>query len=489
MFDLWGTPGVQTLIYISLPLLLVYLFKTPLKWRKGMAPVLGSENDCLYKTTLDAHRKIPDTPYTLPEKPELLVLPTRYIDEIKSLPEGKVSFAKEIFKRFLGRYTTMGTHDQILVNSVKTDLTRNITASLAALQDETAFAFPDTFGPCEEWSPIQLYPKLLRIIALLSGRVFVGRPLCRDEEWIHSSVNFTVDCFAAREEVGKYHWILRPIVARFIPRVQAISRHLANARRLLKPILQERLEAMQKPDYVPPQDMIQFMMKNSGTRASDLTYQAFAQMSLSLAAIHTTSMNLTHLIYDLCAHPEYLEPLREELDAVMKQDGGILVKSSMPKLRLMDSFLKESQRLSPPGAVSLERLTTSDLHLSDGLAIPKGTSIAFCANGLNMDESIIANPEAFDGFRWSRLREQAGNENRHQFVTTGTQSINFGHGTHACPGRFFASNEIKVAFAYIIQHYNLAFRDGESRPKNIYHGTSVIPDPTGVIMFQKVEGK
>jgi cytochrome P450 len=68
-------------------------------------------------------------------------------------------------------------------------------------------------------------------------------------------------------------------------------------------------------------------------------------------------MATCHAIYDLAARPEYVEPLREEINQVLQEDGYDLdgegnlklKKMSMPKLRLLDSFLKETQRLSPPG--------------------------------------------------------------------------------------------------------------------------------------------
>jgi cytochrome P450 len=75
-----------------------------------------------------------------------------------------------------------------------------------------------------------------------------------------------------------------------------------------------------------------------------------------MAAIHTTSMATTAAIYDLATYPEYVAPLREEIEKVLDEDGhdidddGFLrlKKSSMPKLWKLDSFLKESQRLTPP---------------------------------------------------------------------------------------------------------------------------------------------
>lgn len=68
-------------------------------------------------------------------------------------------------------------------------------------------------------------------------------------------------------------------------------------------------------------------------------------------------MATTQAIFDLAARPEYIQPLRDEIQQVIDQDGqdfdgeGFLKlkKTSMTKLRKMDSFLKESQRLSPPG--------------------------------------------------------------------------------------------------------------------------------------------
>ena len=63
------------------------------------------------------------------------------------------------------------------------------------------------------------------------------------------------------------------------------------------------------------------------------------------------------MIFDLAARPEYIQPLRDEIQQVIDEDGqdtdgdGFfkLKKMSMTKLRKMDSFVKESQRLSPPG--------------------------------------------------------------------------------------------------------------------------------------------
>lgn len=68
-------------------------------------------------------------------------------------------------------------------------------------------------------------------------------------------------------------------------------------------------------------------------------------------------MAATQAIFDLVARPEYIQPLRDEIEQAIDEDGqdtdgeGFLKlkKTSMTKLKKLDSFMKESQRLSPPG--------------------------------------------------------------------------------------------------------------------------------------------
>jgi len=130
------------------------------------------------------------------------------------------------------------------------------------------------------------------------------------------------------------------------------------------------------------------------------------------------------------------------------------------------------------------RKAMSDVTLSDGFKIPKGTYFAFPAYGINTNADLFPDPETFKGFRFSDLREQPGNENKFQFVTTGVDAISFGHGVHACPGRFFASNEIKVLIAEIILRYDVELLEGKKRPENLMRGTSIAVDPTGVLNFR-----
>jgi hypothetical protein len=59
-------------------------------------------------------------------------------------------------------------------------------------------------------------------------------------------------------------------------------------------------------------------------------------------------------LYRLLANPEYIEPLREEVNAVIKKEGW--TKDGIDRMYKIDSFLRETQRL--------DGLSTGPLDLS-----------------------------------------------------------------------------------------------------------------------------
>jgi cytochrome P450 len=106
------------------------------------------------------------------------------------------------------------------------------------------------------------------------------------------------------------------------------------------------------------------------------------------------------------------------------------------------------------------------------------------SHAINQDPKLYPDPARFDAFRFSRLREIPGNELKYQHATTGIDNINFGHGIWACPGRFFASAEIKVVLAYLLMHYDLKLKPGEAKPSQQHFGLAILPDPLAEVLFK-----
>lgn len=181
-------------------------------------------------------------------------------------------------------------------------------------------------------------------------------------------------------------------------------------------------------------------------------------------------------------------------------------------MQKLDSFLKESQRFTPPSLrkyssvcisllqgsgsrtngslnlqVAVNRVVLEPLTLSDGFHLPVGTRSSMSCAAILHDPTVTFQPEIFDGFRYYKERQKPGEQNRHQFATTDGNNLHFGHGKYACPGRFFASNEIKLILATIILKYDMRFPGGQSRPRNMSAHEYIFPDPDGLVLLKERE--
>lgn len=78
----------------------------------------------------------------------------------------------------------------------------------------------------------------------------------------------------------------------------------------------------------------------------DKKFLAGILLKVSFAAIHTSAAAPSQLIFELCAMPEYIEPLRRETEMAMAPNG-IIDKQGFVKLVKLDSIMKESQRFNP----------------------------------------------------------------------------------------------------------------------------------------------
>lgn len=268
-----------------------------------------------------------------------------------------------------------------------------------------------TANPSTEWRPFQAHPAVLRIVALLSARIFVGQPLSRNDEFLNCIVMYTIDSFSASTRLYGLHPLMRPFARFFLPELRSVRRHLATMKRLVKPLVEQRLQEGAEA----PEDMVSWNLEHSPSALrTDIDYQALQQLQASFAAVHTTALLLTNIIFDLAARPEYIQPLREEVQTALDTDGGIITKATMSKLVKMDSFMAEVQRFNPPGIMTFNRATTGPVTLTNGLHVPKGTWLAAPSSQIAMDPAIWDKPAEFDGFRFERLRQRPGMSGKYQ---------------------------------------------------------------------------
>ncbi|KAM5437369.1 hypothetical protein McanMca71_001018 [Microsporum canis] len=414
-----------------------------------------------------------------------------FLEELSSLPPGTIDFYEGTRKRMVGDYEWVKLGDPLEAHTILKDLTQNIEYLFSELGDEIDYALKTELPECRDWTPITIQPKILRIVALVTGRVFVGPELNRNEEWLHTSSNFMMDIYIAGSALYKYSHFMRPFAARFlVPEIRKVWSHQATAKRLFVPIMeQRRSNEVSKPGYQKPNDMIQWLMDNNAKEDKPRTFAELANLHLLVcfAALHTSTLALTHILFDLAARPEYLEPLREEKCAIERASCGTWSKSNYNKMVKMDSFMKESQRLNPPSLLTYSRLVLKEFTLKNVLKITPGTYILAPAGLVSLDNDIWESADEFRGFRFSELRSRSKEDaHKFQFATITPNALHFGHSRQGCPRRFFASYEIKAILSHIIESFDIKLLNEKAgRPANKITGAAINPDESVQLLFRK----
>lgn len=193
---------------------------------------------------------------------------------------------------------------------------------------------------------------ILKLVTHSTSRIIIGQRLCRSEQWINTITKCTYDVRIAVKQLQLVPRFLRRLAAPFLPSVQRLETQLRwIAEQLILPIIQHRRRReLNDPSYKKQEDFLQWMMDLADNDLDrDPMNLAYGLMiTMALAVVQTSTMLITHAMYDLMVHPEYLEPLREEIHETLTNGWIRASLSDFGAQRRLDSFLHESQRLNPP---------------------------------------------------------------------------------------------------------------------------------------------
>ncbi|KAI0652467.1 cytochrome P450 [Trametes meyenii] len=376
--------------------------------------------------------------------------------------------------------------NQYHIGVIKDKLTRNLPVIMPGVIEELSLAVTEHIpANDQEWLEIETMETMKQIIARISSRVFVGLPLCRNEDYLDLAISFASAIASDSRMLTWFPAYLKPAAARLFSNV---ARNLSNAVPHLLPVIASRRSDSMKErgeEWSDKQDdMLQWIMEIAQARNESDLVIAKRIMMLNFAAIHTSSTSASVVLHRLAEHPECIAPLREEIETVVQEEGW--TKAAMGKMWKLDSLLREYQRHDGIGLITMPRKAMKDVTLLDGTLVPRGTTVVATSHGTHRDSTIYDDPEVFDPFRFSRMREAEGESTKHQFVNISTDYIPFGVGRHACPGRFFAANELKSLLAHLILNYDFKRADdGDDEPLSVnFWGPSFLPEEMK-ILFRK----
>ncbi|KAI0120158.1 cytochrome P450 [Nemania sp. FL0031] len=407
-------------------------------------------------------------PFSIPNLWEptspLVVLPMKYLDEVSYASQSKLSAQEYVSKLGLVQYSCGPPMVEEVQHVAKTNLNRAL-----------------------EWTPIMPYMSLMSIFARMGARMLVGSELCT--AWALLSSEYLLALMKATRSVRTgYHPSLR-WAAKYIDKdVKVVRKIRGRAAKLLHSILQERSAAMKSDTMVKHHDAIQWLIEEHTARGNNrLSSDELAQnlFVMTVASTHQTTMIALWLLFDLIDHPESLAEIKSEITKVQGGKDQVWTRKKLGELRVMDSFMTETIRIHSSMQTTVNRVVMKPWVFKDGLKLPVGTQISFPTYQYTLDAEVHQSPSAFDPKRHLRKRQEIDAAKFH-FAST-ADSLVWGSGSHACPGRFMVQDSLKLIFIHLLMHYEFKYPDqGKLRPDpDTPTGIMIAPDMTMSVLFKK----
>ncbi|KAI1470984.1 cytochrome P450 [Daldinia caldariorum] len=427
---------------------------------------------------------------------DITVLPHKYLGELRLIPSSKLSGVRAQIDNLVHRWThttlmmESDLHFRVLQNKLTAELPKYLDMAIEEAEYGWALDVPQS----EEWMEVDIQQMMRNLVARMTSRIFLGLPTCRDLEWLELAIKFPVDTFTTAFTLRRFPPWLHAVIAPLIPARYRLRNRMKKALDILSPtIAQYRREKVPGSDgeHISKGDtLLEWMIDHANEKELQPLEMSTRQCILTLASIHTTSMTVTNVILDLCAHPEWFPVLLDEIYVTTVELGilgaGTGVKEWLPRLEKLDSFIVECQRFNPPILLAPQRVAMVPLKLHDGTEIPKGSRISWAANDHLNDPCVTPDPSTFDPMRSYRKRHsELDQRNKHLAGQTDINNLTFGYGKLACPGRAFAVGEIKAMLVKLLSEFEFRYPEGKARPENMYVDENVFPDPSATIMMRK----
>ncbi|KAK4169706.1 cytochrome P450 [Cladorrhinum sp. PSN259] len=448
-----------------------------------------------------------DTPVRLPilGVPSLIIVPRSDISWVNEQPDTVISMHAMAIENLQTEYTSP---DPYLVENpvhhhlITTTLTNQIGNLIPDVVDEISWGFEQQWGTDQEWSDVCVYETLIKIVSAVTNRVFVGKPLCRNPEYLKLGVAYA-QSMPVTANVLRAIWLpIRPLAALLL--TLPIRRTTLAWNKLIFPEIKQRLAEWDSNQRDPEKkkgvsaeknDFLQWSIAQAKESGDPYMWKpatlAGRILLINFAAIHTSSFSITSAILDLAyGKKEYIDELREEISTVLAEFGGEWNKRALVKMIKLDSTMRESQRLNSFVTVGLMRVVVAKdgVTTRSGLKLPNGVFIAVPAYVVLNDEKVYSDAAEFKPFRFADERKdesvdyikRAGKA----WATTSNDYLAFGHGRNACPGRFFAANEIKLMLAHILMNYDIEPTE-EVKPASSWYSISRVPPMKAKIRIRR----
>ncbi|CAJ2509309.1 Uu.00g143350.m01.CDS01 [Anthostomella pinea] len=425
-----------------------------------------------------------------------VILPMSQIGWLLEQPDDVLS-QEQVNRQFLqADYTFLHANlvnDPVHPEIIHHQLTKKINSFADDIADEMRASLEDNWGTdTEAWREVDVYDTMRDVTTRLSTRVFMGLPLCRNRRFLTACSSFIRQVVLAAAAISLFPEVLKPVVAPVFTLYDYIQYRRCST--YLMPIIRERLDRLRDTDKPTlgesksPNDYVQWAIDHALAKPVvnpmelDPRVIACRFSVLSFAAIQSSVITLTNTLFDLAASPMCTATLSQLHDEVAREIGAASTsntttttstttttpssstwsKPTLSRLTHTDSALRESLRLNGFIERGIMKMVVAPggVTLPDGSHIPRGTKVGVSGYCVHHDDDVYTDALRYDAFRFARDSTGGGGGGGGKkppwgLVNTSETFMGFSHGLHACPGRFFAANQLKTALGHIALLYEI----------------------------------
>ena len=301
-------------------------------------------------------------------------------------------------------------------------MVRKLDSFTEPVMDELRACFEDYWGSSTEWHEVNIWNSMLKFFARTSNRMFVGLPLCRNEEFLDGCRRFATDILLASLILSFIPKWIKPVLGYLV--IAPNWWHYRKAAKRLLPLIEFRLDKVRQnpekdPSDILPNDFVTWSiveaMRSTDPRERTSELIAKRTMTTNFAAIHTTTLTSTNLLIDLLSSDQklgFMDALTSEVGAIDQTNGGSWSKSALAEMTRTDSALRESMRVSGFVVFGVQRkvVAKEGVTLPDGTNIPYSNIITVPAWSTHHDEAVYEHPFQYDALRFSRQRDALSGE-------------------------------------------------------------------------------
>ncbi|XP_028799676.1 cytochrome P450 71D10-like [Neltuma alba] len=224
--------------------------------------------------------------------------------------------------------------------------------------------------------------------------------------------------------------------------------------KILEDIIKDHKERKERSSENTEENLLDVLLKiqQENDLELPLTHKHIKAVILDMfiAGSESSSTSVEWAIAELMKNPKVREKAQAEVRRIYGEKGYV-DESEIHQLKYLNSIVRETLRLHPPGVLLLPRENTERCVI-DGYEIPEKTKVIINAWAIGRDSKFWDEAEIFKPERFL--------DNPIDFRGTNFDYIPFGAGRRMCPGINFALPNIELPLAGLLYHFDWKLPNG-----------------------------